>query len=95
MKTTSINYMLAVVFSLGSITATYAGEVFNFAGNDYVLSDAPSQITEGEKFEFAGNSYVVPAREKADADLAALEGVDELDSLIWSDDDPDIVLIGK
>ena len=91
MDKTFIACTLAAVFSLGSVASVSAAEVIHHADIKFVVSGAPEVKHTGETFEAGGKQFNVPLRNKADADLAALENDD---TILWSDDDPDIVLIG-
>lgn len=91
MNKTLITCTLAAVFSLGSVASVSAADVIHHAGIKFVVSGAPAAKYTGKTFETGGIKFNVPQRNKADADLAALENDD---TILWSDDDPDIVLIG-
>ena len=95
MKTTFTTCTLAAALAMGSSMSASAADVIKHAGFKFVVSDEPQRKQTGKSFETAGVKFIVPASNKADSDLAALENADSYDSLIWSDDDPDIVLIGK
>jgi hypothetical protein len=93
-KLTSIAATGLVMLALSS--PGMAGEVFEFAGQKYNLSDTqPQQQRVIERFEVAGQKYTVtePTRGGAGAELSALELQLE-EELIYADDDYSIVMTG-